>query len=162
MSAVPIWPCALPRCVLRDGWGLELSDPNRRTEMDSGRIAVAPRVSRIRAEHGAAWRMSPDQLEVFKGFWSRDLRGGRLWFDGPLFDGRCTRARRLRFVKLERITAIGGGWLRVPALIETAEIPQASAGDQEAFAVELLTGGAEAYAAELEEILSLWPKGGPS
>lgn len=161
MTALPLWPCALPACVLRDAWSMEPQESNRRTEMDSGRVVVAPKVSRVRTETPVAWRLTPDQFEIFKGFWSRDLEAGRLWFEGPLFDGRRTTTRRLRFARLWRAAMPAPGFIRVEAALETADLPQASAADQEALAVKTLVGDVEGFAAELEEIVTLLPGGAP-
>lgn len=162
MSAVlPLWPCAVPACVLRDAWALEPEDPNLRTEMDGGAVAVEARFSRVRTILPHAWRLTRDQFEIFKGFWSRDLDRGRLWFEAPLFDGRCAQRRRVRFEGAWRAAAIDRVWLRLEGKLEIADLPQASAEDQEALAVGALLGDVDAYAAELEEILQSLPGGAP-
>lgn len=162
MSAVlPLWPCAASCWVLQDGWAMEPEEANFRTEMDGGAVAVEPRFSRVRTVIPHVWWMKRREFEIFKGFWSRDLNRGQLWFIAPVFDGLCTKPLRVRFEGTWRAVAKGPRIIEVSAPLETADLPQASAEDQEAYAVAALVGDAQAYAAGLEEILGLLPGAAP-
>ena len=90
-------PPSLPQCSLRSGWSLSPVDPNRRTELDDGDIAVERSLSRTRTIVGMLWELSPPQKEVALDFWQRDLHAGQAWFMAPVSVGTCVRILSCQF-----------------------------------------------------------------
>lgn len=139
--AVPVFPCALPCRMLREQWSMEPRDPNRRTEMDDGTMAVRRKLHRIPVEIGVGWEMDRRQVGVFKAWWKTDLDGGVLWFDGPVFDGVCAGSARLRFVDGDppwRITQPQNGRFLVVAKVEIKDLDVWDADEREAAEIDIL------------------------
>lgn len=160
MSAVPVWPCALPCCVLRGAWGMEPVSPNRATEMDDGSVAVTRKLALIRTLTDVGWETNPTEFEIFKAWWRGDLDAGRLWFDGPSYEGGgCTEWRRLRFAAGEtppwRVTQPSNGRLLIAARLEIADLPVISPEDRESLEVEArYVGGVAGLEADLSDLIA--------
>lgn len=90
-------PASLPQCSLRSGWGMRPLDPNKRTDMDDGDVAVTRKFARTRTLHDMVWELSAVQKEIALDFWQRDLNAGASWFLCPVSVGTCTRLLQCQF-----------------------------------------------------------------
>lgn len=123
----PLLPVSLPGFILRSNWNAHPSDPNRRTEMDDGSMAVVRKLNRIRGFQSVTWTLSAAQYDVAVDFWARDLDAGSKWFMVPFVEGMRNRLQVCRFMGGEqpwRASSPANGVFHLSFELEARALPQ--------------------------------------
>jgi len=96
------WPSALPQRPLRDGYVLRPAATTRRIEWEAGPGRQRRASTRTLLSADVPWRLTPEQFELFRGFYSHNLEEGTAWFDLALPLGSQSPTSEARFVEKYR------------------------------------------------------------
>lgn len=106
----PVWPSALPRLPLRDGFSASSSPAVRTVEMESG----APRVTRVSSTtlHTATHSIvcTTEQLAEFDSFFDSAANAGADWVLIPMFTSNKAVPHKCRFVGGVQRVSMGRLW----------------------------------------------------
>lgn len=89
------WPAALP--MPQFGLRYNVVDPQRRTQMASGRDMVRRRFSDVPTEFPARWMLTAAEAELFEQFYQDDLVDGSEWIEMPLVTAQGEGVHFVRF-----------------------------------------------------------------
>lgn len=99
------WPAALP--MPQFGLRYNVVDPQRRTQMASGRDMVRRRFSDVPTEFSARWMLSGAEAELFEQFYQDDLVDGSEWIEMPLVTAQGEGVHFVRFRGAYRYRRVG-------------------------------------------------------
>lgn len=77
---MPTWPATLPEFVLEAGYGEQLEDTTRETQMDAGPPKVRRRFTKGYRLYSVAIEMDPDVADDFTTFYEDTCKGGAIPF----------------------------------------------------------------------------------
>lgn len=99
------WPAALP--MPQFGMRYNVVDPQRRTQMASGRTMVRRRFSDVPTEFSARWVLTEAEAEIFDEFYHAEAVDGTEWIEMPLVTAQGEGVHFVRFRGAYRYRRVG-------------------------------------------------------
>lgn len=101
------WPAALP--LPQFGLRYNVTDPQMRTLMASGRTISRRRFSDVPTEFSARWILRQSEAEIFEQFYQNDAVDGSEWVEMPLVTAQGEGVHYVRFRGAYQYRRVGAG-----------------------------------------------------
>lgn len=124
-----MWP---PR-ALAAGYSLAPGKATLRTEMESGHARQRRISASVPERITLKWRLSGEQVKVWRSWWKHELLDGTTWFDCEVSDGQGVVITSCRFLGEPSIQLEVGNIWTVSGELEVQDLPLMSPEALEAY-----------------------------